>query len=90
MLALAFDNCSVGWVDDRRKQVRALSEAEAAEARKKQAADRQAAEDRRQPLAYSEIHGLHYEPPKSAPGAARESLRLMREANLFAAQTVMA
>lgn len=84
MLAMAFENCSVGWTDDTRKQVRALTEPEAAEARKRQAQAREIEDSKRSPLGYSEVHGLKYQPSPQNQAAHRESRALMRAANWFA------
>lgn len=71
----AVENCACEWVDVG-VSVRSLTLAESIAARTKQTKDRE-------PLAYSEVHGLRFAPPAGADRAYRESRVLAYEASLF-------
>ena len=71
----AVENCECAWVVIG-ESIRCLNLAESIAARAKQAKDRE-------PLPYSEIHGLTYEAPAGGDRAYRESRVLAYEASLF-------
>ena len=71
----AIDNCAAAWVEIG-KTIRDLTLAEAISARNKQATQRE-------PLEFTEVHGLRYEPAASGIAQTREGFGLSREANRF-------
>jgi hypothetical protein len=78
----AVANGAAEWVE-LGVSIRSLSLAESIQARNKISAFSE-------PIAWAELPGLRYEPTVASQGATREEFRLMREANRFAAQAVMA
>ena len=76
----AIDNCAAAWVEIG-KTIRDLTLAEAISARNKQATQRE-------PLEFTEVHGLRYEPAASGIAQTREGFGLSREANQFYTQAV--
>lgn len=75
----AVEDCNCAWVVVG-ESVRSLSLAEQRAALAKREKDRE-------PLPYSEIHGLKFEAPTGAAGAYRQSRLLAYEAVLFVEET---
>jgi hypothetical protein len=71
----AVDNCACAWVEYG-VSVRNLTLAEAIQARVQQAKIRE-------PLPYSEVHGLRFDPPYGTAGAEWQSRLLAYEASVF-------
>jgi hypothetical protein len=71
----AVENCACAWVEVG-VSVRDLTLAESISARVQQAKDRE-------PLPYSEVHGLRFDPPAGTAGAEWQSRLLAYEASLF-------
>jgi hypothetical protein len=71
----AVENCDCAWVVVG-ESVRSLTLAESIAARTQQAKDRE-------PLPYSEVHGLRFDPPSGTAGAEWQSRLLAYEASLF-------
>jgi hypothetical protein len=71
----AVENCTLTWVEYG-VSVRNLTLAEAIQARVQQAKIRE-------PLPYSEVHGLRFEPPYGTAGAEWQSRLLAYEASVF-------
>jgi hypothetical protein len=71
----AVENCACAWVDVG-VSIRDLTLAESIAARARQAKDRE-------PLPYSEIHGLKFEAPLGGDVAYRQGRVLAYEASLF-------
>jgi hypothetical protein len=71
----AVENCACAWVEVG-ISVRDLTLAESISARVQQAKDRE-------PLPYSEVHGLRFDPPTGTAGAEWQSRLLAYEASLF-------
>jgi hypothetical protein len=71
----AVENCACSWIEYG-VSVRDLTLAESIAARVQQAKDRE-------PLPYSEVHGLRFEPPFGTAGAEWQSRLLAYEATLF-------
>jgi hypothetical protein len=71
----AVENCACAWVEVG-VSIRDLTLAESIAARTQQAKDRE-------PLPYSEVHGLRFDPPSGTAGAEWQSRLLAYEASLF-------
>lgn len=74
----AVENCACAWVEHG-VSIRDLTLSESIAARNQQAKDRE-------PLPYSEIHGLRYEPPVGMTGAYRQGRVLSYQAAVFVEQ----
>lgn len=72
----AVENCACEWIEYG-VSIRDLNLAESISARAEQA-------KLREPLPYSEVHGLRFEPPVGGDAAYRQSRLLAFEATIFA------